>query len=74
MIPTIKHLYPNATIVEFGYKTYYFSYETCVAIRDQNTRFRRNQNYSRTTTKHMGLMGVKDWPQVDDNTFTEYDA
>lgn len=73
-MPTLKQVYTNAVIVEFGYKTYYFSYETCVAIKDQNTRFRRNQNYSKTTAKHMTLMGVKDWPQVDDQVFADYDA
>ena len=61
----------NASEFTVGGKTWYFSYQTCVAFEDleNHRRIRRDQNYSVTTAKHMGFMGVKDWRKVDDATF-----
>ena len=70
-------------MVTVGERTWFFSYRTCIAFErldeagvgafEHNwpNRCRRQSNYSPTTAKHMGLMGVKDWPKVDDVTFEQ---
>ena len=65
----LKQLGSNQTLVEIGDREFFFSYETCVAYRDSSVRIRRNKNYSVTTAKRLGQMGVKDWPQVSDEEF-----
>ena len=67
--PTINRINPNATVITAGERTWYFSYQTCVAYRVADKQFRRDRNYSVTTAKHLNYMGVADWPRVDDATF-----
>ena len=57
--------------VEIGYKQYFFSYDTCVAFADLKERIfiRRESNYSKTTAKHLRMMGVLDWQKVSDDEF-----
>ena len=67
----------NQTVVSMGSRDYYCSYQTCVAYRDVDSHvnnveyrgIRRDHTYSRTTSKHMTQMGVKDWTQVSDEEF-----
>lgn len=71
MIPEIISMEPNQLVIQVAKNRYYFSYLTCVAYAnfDANIRIRRNQNYSRTTAKHMMRMGVSSWDQVSDEDF-----
>jgi len=62
----------NLNVVTVGDHEYFFSYETCIAYRNSQIRFRRNKTYSRTTAKHMTELGVKDWPQVTDAEFESH--
>ncbi len=66
---SIDHQGANRTVVSIGVADYFFSYSTCVAFRKGKRRARRDHNYSRTTAKHMGQMGVTNWPQLNDETF-----
>jgi hypothetical protein len=75
---SIQRVNSNATIVSIGFRTWYFSYSTCVAYagpegpdgpNSHHVTIRRDQNYSVTTAKHLSLMGAKDWRKVDDATF-----
>lgn len=59
----------NMTTVDVGNRTLYFSYETCIAARIGVRCVRRDRTYSKTTAKHMGQMGVKDWDQLGDIDF-----
>lgn len=78
MTLSIQRINPNATILTIGSRTWYFSYQTCVAYWDGTSfagvdphkgMIRRQSNYSPTTAKHMSYMGVSEWPKVDDATF-----
>jgi len=67
---SIDHCGANHSIVTIGNKRYFFSYKTCVAYDDgEGNRIRRDTNYSVTTAKHMGVMGVRDWKRVSDAEF-----
>jgi hypothetical protein len=69
----LQTLGSNQTRLDLGDKTYWFSYETCVAFSDgSGLRIRRDHNYSVTTAKHMSQMGVKDWDKMADSDFERY--
>jgi hypothetical protein len=79
-IPTISHptTRSNFTVVEIGYRTYWFSYQTCVACQDwKHPRgpqlvVRRNE-WGPTTGKHLDYIdgGAKS-TRVDGLTFAAY--
>ena len=56
-------------VVTVGDREWFFSYQTCVAYRTDGARYRRAENYSVTTARHMRLAGVADWPKLDDAAF-----
>ncbi len=75
---TLNKINDNALSVTIGPRTWFFSYQTCVAYQDARPvseggstmhGMRRQSNYSVTTAKHMNYMGVSEWPKVDDATF-----
>ena len=72
-IPRLTQLDSNQTLVTIGPRQYYFSYQTCIAFQDftDGRKYRSANSYSVTTAKHMGQMGVKDWPQLSEEQFAE---
>jgi hypothetical protein len=50
----------NQTLVTIEDSEFYFSYNTCVAVKDKKGKFRIDSP-SKTTTKHMQNMNVLDW-------------
>lgn len=50
---------------------FYFSYNTCVAVRNKDGEF-RIQSPSVTTTKHMRQMGVSNFLIISEEEFTQY--
>ena len=56
-------------VVDIGPVTYFFSYDTCVAFRTATERYRTDENWSRTTQKHMSAMGCKEWPRLSEIDF-----
>lgn len=56
----------NCVMVKVGRLNLFFSYSTLVAVHcaELNYRARTEENYSRTTARHLSKMGCKDWPKV----------
>lgn len=50
----------NQTLVTIEDSEFYFSYNTCVAVKNKKGKFRIDSP-SKTTTKHMRNMNVLDW-------------
>lgn len=52
--------------VTIGNKELFFSYATLVAVNapDGGGQLRSDSNFSPTTSRHMGRMGVSDWNKV----------
>ena len=50
---------------------FYFSYNTCVAVRNAYGEF-RIQSPSATTTRHMQQMGIINFPLISEEEFTQY--
>lgn len=44
---------------------FYFSYNTCVAVKNKKGKFRIDSS-SKTTTKHMQNMNVLDWEIISE--------
>lgn len=61
----------NQTLVTIGNDEFYFSYNTCVAIRNASGEF-RIQSPSVTTTRHMRLMGVNNFHLISEKEFAQY--
>ena len=55
----------NQTLVTIGDSEFYFSYNTCVAVKNKKGKFRINSP-SKTTTKHMRNMNVLDWEIISE--------
>lgn len=71
MTPTLKIIATNAIEVCVGGITLYFSYETCVAFSSPFGDYRTNKKYSKTTTKHLNLLGVTHFTEIDDTLFKQ---
>ena len=73
MIPKLHALKANQTIVEFENVSLYFSYETCVALRNHTTaqNLVTAQSYSRTTSKHINEMGAGNFTKVSPQEFAQ---
>ena len=74
MTLSINRLNPNCTTFTVGNRTWYWSFNNCVAyksdaIEDGPLQVRARSDFSITTAKHLNYMGVSDWPRVDDATF-----
>lgn len=69
MLPELTIYGPNATSVTVKDVTLYFSYTTCIAFRSDTERLQTDIQYSRTTSKHKSLMGVKEWKAISLNDF-----
>ena len=61
----------NMTIIIIEDATFYFSYNTCVAISNKDGDF-RIKSPSVTTTKHMNKMGVIDFSLVSEKELAHY--
>ena len=63
----------KAHIVTVGAMDYYFSYETCIAMRGTShgvyVEARLPNYWGPTTGRHFNEMGCKDFPQLDQNDF-----
>lgn len=70
-LPEIDRFNDNSLKIIGNGRMWAISYSTVVAYKGPNcpAGIRRDRTYSKTTAKHMGEMGVKDWHQVDDATF-----
>lgn len=73
MIPQLKIIKANATIVEIGDIELYFSYETCVAMRNypMDVAVQTDKKYSRTTTKHINEMGAGGFKVIEEKAFAD---
>lgn len=61
----------NQNLITIGGDTFYFSYNTCVAVRNVYGEF-RIRSPSITTTRHMRLMGVTHFLLISQEEFTRY--
>ena len=68
----LKKLGTNYLKVVSGKKTYYFSYETCVAYEDEFNAVRLGEKISATTSRHLGKMGVKDFTPLPKDYFITF--
>lgn len=73
MFPKLRTVKNNATIIEFNDVELFFSYETCVAVRNYKTDtfVQTGQKYSKTTTKHIKEMGASEFKVLEQNEFAE---
>lgn len=55
----------NQTLVTIEDSEFYFSYNTCVAVKNKKGKFRVDSP-SKTTTKHMRNMNVLDWKIISE--------
>ncbi|MBK9952873.1 MAG: hypothetical protein IPP10_15600 [Candidatus Competibacteraceae bacterium] len=55
----------NQTLVTIEDSEFYFSYNTCVAVKNKKGKFRIDSP-SKTTTKHMRNMNVLDWEIISE--------
>lgn len=55
----------NQTLVTIEDSEFYFSYNTCVAVKNKKGKF-RIESPSKTTTKHMQSMNVLDWEIISE--------
>lgn len=69
MIPKLKIIATNAIEVAIDDITLYFSYETCVAFSSPRGNFKTEKRYSKTTSKHLGLFGAKEFTPCPDEEF-----
>ena len=68
----LKQLGANCFKVVSGKKTYYFSYEKCVAYEDNIIAVRLDQKFSAATSLHLGKMGVKDFTPIREDCFLTF--
>jgi hypothetical protein len=61
----------NQNLITIGNDEFYFSYNTCVAVRNAYGEF-RIQSPSATTTRHMQQMGIINFPLISEEEFTQY--
>lgn len=61
----------NQNLITIGNNDFYFSYNTCVAVRNKDGEF-RIQSPSITTTRHMQQMGVSNFLLISEEEFTKY--
>lgn len=61
----------NQNPITIGDNDFYFSYNTCVAVRNEKGNF-RIKSVSKTTAKHMTSMGIKDWPVITEEELNTY--
>lgn len=61
----------NQNLITIGNNDFYFSYNTCVAVRNKDGEF-RIQSPSITTTQHMNKMGVSNFLLISEEEFTKY--
>lgn len=55
----------NQTLVTIEDSEFYFSYNTCVAVKNKKGKFRVDSS-SKTTAKHMQNMNVLDWEIISE--------
>lgn len=68
----LTHHYTNAVEVKLTYYiSLYFSYETLVAVRNGSQCVRTDVTHSKTTSKHMNLMGVSEFEKVSQRELEE---
>ena len=61
----------NQTLVTIDDSHYYFSYNTCVAVRNKEGEF-RIQSPSITTSRHMNKMGVSNFLLVSEQELARH--
>lgn len=61
----------NQTLVTIEDSEFYFSYNTCVAVKNKKGKFRINSP-SKTTSQHMKNMGVFDWKIVSEEELAKH--
>lgn len=66
---TIRKYNPNCHCVQVGDVEFFISYTTVVAIRQGHLRYKTDQWFSSTTTKHMTLMGVGNFTNIPKEKF-----
>lgn len=67
----LNHPGQNQTIVTIENHEFYFSYNTCVAVRNEKGSF-RIEPISKTTARHMTNLGIKDWPVITEEELNTY--
>lgn len=70
-VPKYTNFSPNCYYIQVGKSTYYYSYKTCVAYWDEMHGV-RIQSPSKTTSRHMSIMGVTHWPILEDDEFSKF--
>lgn len=61
----------NQTLVTIEDSEFYFSYNTCVAVRNKKGDFRIKAP-SKTTERHIRLMGVSRWFLISEEELAKY--
>lgn len=61
----------NQTLVTIENSEFYFSYNTCIAVKNKKGKFRIDSP-SKITSKHMQNMNVLDWKIVSEEELAKH--
>lgn len=63
----IHYFNKDALVAVIDCYKFYFSHETCIAISMPTGQYRSDCKYSNTTSRHVKLMGIKDFTVIPEN-------
>jgi hypothetical protein len=65
----IKKISANLVAITHDNRTWYFSYETCIAYEDELVCIRLDKYFSSSTKKHINQTDIKNFTPVSDIEF-----
>ena len=68
----LKKISANLVAVTHDHRTWYFSYETCIAYEDELVCIRMNKYFSSSTTRHINETEIKTFTPVPESEFQHY--
>lgn len=70
-VPRCKSQYPNTFEINIKDETFYYSYETCIGYVNfnHNLQIRNSKYFSKTTSKHVGKLGIASFTPIDNEEF-----
>lgn len=68
----LRQITDNFTAVTHDSRTWYFSYETCVAYEDELVCIRLDKPFSATTKRHINKTDIKSFTLVSESEFQHH--
>lgn len=70
----VRKISANFVAITHDNRTWYFSYETCIAYEDELVCVRLDKDFSYSTTKHINKTQIKDFTPIPESEFQHYAA